>query len=73
VSPRPGRFLLACMRDDATANSPARVAERLRRRAIAEQVGREIEERFPGGITAENAAEALAWQRARLTELEAEK
>jgi hypothetical protein len=61
------------MRDDATANSPARVAERLRRRAIAEQVGREIEERFPGGITRENAAEVLAWQRARLDELEAEK
>jgi len=38
VSPRPGRFLRQCMRDDATANSPARVAERLRRRAIAEQV-----------------------------------
>jgi len=73
VSPRPGRFLRQCMRDDATANSPARVAERLRRRATAEQVGREIEERFPGGITVENAAEVLKWQRERITELEAEK
>jgi len=61
------------MRDDATANSPERVAERLRRRAIAEQVTREIEERFPGGITVENAAEVLKWQRERLAELEAEK
>jgi len=44
------------------------IAERLRQRAAAEQAMRERDERWPE-LTAENAGEALVWQRAREREL----
>jgi hypothetical protein len=64
-----GRALRQKMIDDATANSPERVAERKRLREIGEQVSREIVEKFPGGINAENADEVLTWQAKRLRDL----
>ena len=49
-------------------DTPEALAERLRRNAASEQVGREVQERWPT-ITAENVGEVLAWQTARLHEL----
>lgn len=50
------------------ANTPQAIAERLRRRAICEQVDRERGERFPT-ITAENVRDFIAWQDRRFAEL----
>ncbi len=44
------------------------IAERIRYRAVAEQAVREREERYPI-LTAENAADAMKWQEARIREL----
>ncbi len=48
---------------------PEAAAERLRHRAAAEQAMREREARWPT-LTAENAQEAIAWQTARIAELD---
>lgn len=65
-----GRLLRDQMRDDATANSPERVAERVARRAAGERAHAEMLARF-SPLTAENIAEAIAWQEARMRELTA--
>lgn len=62
---RPGRLLRQLMRPDP----PGAAAERIRHRAIAEQAVREREAKWPI-LTAENAGEAIAWQTARIIELE---
>lgn len=54
VSPRP--------------DSAEQIAERIRHRAACDQAVREREQRFPT-LTTENAAEAIAWQTARIAEL----
>lgn len=65
-----GRALREKMRDDADERAhPERARERVRHRAICEQARREREARFPV-LTAENAAAAIAWQAARIAELE---
>ncbi len=65
---RPGRLLRAAWRD-AAAETPARVAERVRRRAAATRAHAEALERF-GPVTAENARAFIEWQEARLRALE---
>jgi hypothetical protein len=50
-------------------DAPGAAAARVRARELGQQVLREVEAKF-GAITAENAAEVLAWQAARLRELE---
>jgi hypothetical protein len=50
------------------ADTQERFAERERNRKASEQVTAEREARFPV-LTAENAAEVIAWQEARLKEL----
>ena len=62
-----GRLLRAEMRDRAR-ETPERIAERIRSRAIEEQILREIAERF-GEISSANAAEVLAWQASRRRDL----
>ena len=57
---RPGRLLRQQMTDDAR-ESPARVAERLAMRQAGELAVRAREAKFPT-LTAENAAEAMAYQ-----------
>jgi hypothetical protein len=64
--PRPGWFIRKLQR--VAQDTPEQIAERLRYRAAAEQVAREREERFPL-LTAENVAEVLAWQEARIKDL----
>lgn len=63
-----GRLLRDQMRDDATANSPERVAERVAYRAASEQAHAEMLARF-APLTAENLRESIAWQQARIREL----
>lgn len=63
-----GRALKWKMLDDA-AETPERVAERIRYRVIAAQAVQETTERF-GPMTPENAREAIAWQSARIRELQ---
>lgn len=53
---------------DAAAETPARVAERVTHRAAAEQAHAEMLARF-APLTPANAAEAIAWQAARIREL----
>ena len=50
-------------------DTPADVAERIRSRAIGDQVWREFRERYPV-LDASNAKEAAAWQMRRLDELQ---
>jgi hypothetical protein len=50
------------------SDTPEQVAERIRLRAISEQAVREREELWPE-LTAENVAEALAWQTQRIHDL----
>lgn len=52
----------------ATEDSPARAAARVRQREVAEQVRREVAERF-GEISAANAREAIDFQERRMKEL----
>lgn len=49
-------------------DTPAQVAERIRRRAAGEQAHREMLARF-SPLTPQNAVEAFAWQDARIQEL----
>lgn len=67
MSARPGRALLADMRD-AARETPDRIAERIARRAACEQAVREREVRF-GTLTPENVREAIAFQEQRIAEL----
>ena len=67
MAARPGRFLLAAMRDERP-DTPQQLAERIRRRDICDQIAKEREARYPR-VTAENAREVLDWQDARLREL----
>jgi len=55
-------------RTRATAETPARVAERIRAREAVEIMAREVDEKF-GQITPENAGAVLAYQDKRLREL----
>jgi hypothetical protein len=50
------------------ADTADQIAWRIRRRAAGEQACREREAKFPV-LTQENAAEAIAWQEARIQEL----
>jgi hypothetical protein len=56
------------MRDRAAGNSPSDAQRRIAERKVREQAHRETVERF-GVFTPENAAEAIAWQDARIREL----
>ena len=67
MSGRPGRILMQKMKDSAT-DTPERVAERLRYRAIGEQANREMMERF-SPLTDGNTMAAIEWQGARIREL----
>jgi hypothetical protein len=51
-------------------DTPETIAERVRIRAAAQQAVAERESRWPN-LAAENAAEAIAWQEARIRELSA--
>lgn len=62
---RPGRLLRQIMKDHDSAE---RIAERIRHREICNQAVREREERYPN-LTAENVAEAMAFQERRIQEL----
>jgi|DEB19_MinimDraft_3_1074340.scaffolds.fasta_scaffold354509_2 hypothetical protein len=66
--PRPGWHLRAVMRDRATGNSHGDAQRRIAERKVREQAHREAVDRF-GVFTAENAAEAIAWQDQRIREL----
>lgn len=64
---RPGRVLRQKWADEAH-ETPGRVAERIAARRAGEQSHREMLARF-SPLTAANAAEAIAWQSARIAEL----
>jgi hypothetical protein len=53
---------------EALDNTPAAIADRIRRNGLLEQVRAEMLTRYPQ-ITPENADEAVAWQDARMREL----
>jgi hypothetical protein len=61
-----GRLIRSLQR--VAQDTPEQVAERRRYHAAAEQAVHERAQRFPI-LTAENAAEAIAWQEARIKEL----
>jgi hypothetical protein len=62
-----GRLIRQQMRD---VDTPERAAERIAHRQACEQANREMMAKF-GPLTAANAAEAIAWQQARISELRA--
>jgi hypothetical protein len=63
-----GWFIRAKMRDDATANSPERIAERLRHRAACDAARADREREYPV-LTADNAQEAIDFQERRIREI----
>lgn len=56
------------VRDSLTPDLPGQVEERLRRRAAGERAHDEMLVRF-GGLTPQNAHEAVTWQERRIAEL----
>ncbi len=55
------RFMRAKMRDEATANDPERIRERIAHREAGELARKAREAKYPT-LTAENFTEALAYQ-----------
>lgn len=47
-------------------DTPDAIADRLRRSIARDRAAEDMKARFPAGITLENAAEAIAYQEARL-------